>query len=455
METTAWLVGATMIGTGLFLVGHVGINLSATSVLLSLLLLFHGPAYLYYTRVWGPQTEFFDQILSAAPRVDVIQSLDIALAILFVCICVGIKLTDLLTATNGTKIRLAINQWAPQSARWPTIEDGRLRLLVVASIIFMTPFVFIDQQLPKVLEYFTSSIGEFEKIALRREGGGSSFYVYNLLASNFLPFVAFCLMATIGRSTRRDAPVFLLFLSLLVLSKAATLSKAPLVVMMVQLAVVSFMCRSLQISMRLSAWFLGLSIGGCFAMVMVAIPTLDGLADLLDFLFYRAFMIVNEGLMEYFSAIPYVIDYTWNPLPSWLTTSPKPATYWLVAEVHRGVWGSTTTVMFLGDAWAELAWLGVVLAPLAMGSLVRFVDVKLIIRQGPGVFTIGALGLAHHGIFVALNTSLQTSMLTGGLLFVLPLFYLFSVRRTKPRKRIDTSRSLNVRHLPSTAEVHI
>ena len=455
MEWTVWLLGATMIGVGLFLLVHIGVNLSATSVLLSLLLLFHGPAYLYYTRVWGPQTEFFEQILSAAPRVDVIHSLDVALAILFICICIGIKLTDLLTATNGTKIRLAINQWAPQSARCSTIEDGRLRLLVFVSIILMVPFVFIDQQFTKVFEYFTANIGEFEKIALRREGGGSSFYIYNLLASNFLPFVAFCLVATSVRSTRRDAPAFLLFLGLLVLSKAATLSKAPLVVLIVQFAVVSFMCKSLRISMRLSARLLGISIGGCLAMVMVAIPTLDGMADLLDFLFYRAFMIVNEGLLEYFSAIPYVIDYSWNPLPNWLTATSKPATYWLVAEVHRGVWGSTTTVMFLGDAWADLAWLGVVLAPLAMGGLVRFMDVKLIIRQGPGVFTIGALALAHHGIFVALNTSLQTSMLTGGLLFVLPLSYLFTVRRTMPRKRIDTSRPLNVRNVPPTAEVQL
>lgn len=445
MDWTAWLVGMAMIGAGLFLVRHIGINLSATSVLLSLLLLFHGPAYLYYTRVWGPETEFFEKILSAAPGVDVIKSLDIALATLFVSICIGIKLVDLLTATKGARIRLAINQWGSAPIHGASIENGRLRLLVFASIIFILPFVFIDQQLPKVFVYFTSNLGEFEKIALRREGGGSSFYIYNLLASNFFPFVAFGVVAARVRDTRRDAAMFMVFFCLLVLSKAATLSKAPLVILIVQFAVVFFMSRSLQISARLSAWILSIAIGGFMVMAIVANSTLAGLAEMLDFLFYRAFMIVNEGLVEYFSAIPYVIDHTWNPSPSWITGETKLATYWLVGEVHRGVLGSTTTAMFLGDAWADLAWLGVVLASLAMGGLVRFLDVKLILRQGPGIFTIAALALAHQGIFVALNTSLQTAMFTGGLLFVLPFSYLLSAKRTRTEKKIRCP-SAHVKH---------
>lgn len=455
MDWTTWLVAMAMTGAGLFLVRHIGINLSATSVLLSLLLLFHGPAYLYYTRVWGPETEFFERILSAVPDGQEIQSLNIALAALFLFVCIGVKLADLLTATKGARIRLAIKRWGAEPVIRSRLESGRLRLLVIAAIIFLIPFVFIDQQLPKVLEYFTSNLGEFEKIALRREGGGSSSYLYNLLASNLLPFVAFCAVAARALGTRGDAPMLLLFFCLLLLSKAATLSKAPLVILMVQLAVVFFMSRSLQISARLSVWLFGISIGGFMAMTMVANPTLDGLVDILDFLFYRTFMIVNESLVEYFSAIPFLLDHSWNPLPGWLTGETKLATYWLVGEAHRGVMGSTTTAMFLGDAWADLAWLGVVLASLFMGGLVRFLDIKLILQRGPSIFTIAALALAHHGIFVALNTSLQTAMLTGGLLFVLPLSYLLTVRRTRARKSINTSQSLNITHAPSISEANL
>jgi hypothetical protein len=107
--------------------------------------------------------------------------------------------------------------------------------------------------------------------------------------------------------------------------------------------------------------------------------------------------------------------------------------------------------MFLGDAWADLAWLGVVLASLFMGGLVRFLDIKLILQRGPSLFTIAALALAHQGIFVAFNTSLQTAMLTGGLLFVLPLSYLLSVRSQTGREN-SGNQPLQVGHDPFLTE---
>lgn len=441
MDWTAWLACLAMILTGVFLVRHIGVNLSATSVLLCLLLLLHGPAYLYYTRVWGPETEFFENILSAAPGVDVIQYLDIALTTFFISICFGIKLIDVLTKTKGARIRLAINEWGTVPAqRNLKIELERLKFLVFVSIIFMLPFVFFDQQLSKVLVYFTSNLGEFEKIALRREGGGSSFYIYNLLMANVIPFVAFGFLTAHFFGLLRNSfasILFLMFIFLLVLSKAATLSKAPLIILMVQFAVVYFISRSLKTSLRLIAYIFSIAFSGFLVMAIVANSNMSELAELIDFLFYRVFMIVNEGLVEYFSAIPYVIDHNWNSLPGWMIGETKIASYWLVGEVHRGAWGSTTTVMFLGDAWADFSWMGVVFAPLVLAGMVRFLDVKLILHQGPGIFTIAALALAHNGIFVALNTSLQTAMLTGGLLFVLPLSFLLSARRRNINNSLD------------------
>ena len=433
MDWTAWLVVLAIVGMGGFLVRYVGINLSATSVLLGLLLLLHGPSYLYYTRVWGPETGFFDQILSAAPGEPVIASLDIALAVLFLLVCVGVKLTDLLTATTGRQMRLAIARWGTAPLRYSATDKARLRGMVVASIIFMLPFVFIDQQLPKVLEFFTSDLGEFEKIALRREGGGSSVYVYNLLTSSFFPFVAFCIVAARGLGSRRDSVIFCVFLCLLVLAKAATLSKAPLAVLFVQLVVVFFMRRSLQLSPRTVAWLLGLSAAAFMAMASIANPGVSGAVESFEFMFYRVFMIVNESLVEYFAAIPYAIDHSWGTQFSWIATlfqsEPRLPTFWLVGEVHRGEMGSTTTVMFIGDAWADFAWAGVVVASLAIGALTRWIDFQLIIKERKSVATVAGLALGHFGVFIALSTSLLTALLTGGLLLVVPFVRLFSRRR--------------------------
>ncbi len=173
-----------------------------------------------------------------------------------------------------------------------------------------------------------------------------------------------------------------------------------------------------------------LSVALFVVVAFVANPTLAGVGEVLEFLFYRVFMIVNEGLLEYFAAIPYVLPHTWGTQSSWVAalfqSEPQMATFWLVGEVHRGVSGSTTTVMFMGDAWVDFAWAGVVLVPVIAGLLLRWLDIQLIVRRGKTVVTIAGLALGHYGIFIALSTALQTAMVTGGLLFVLPLVALIS-----------------------------
>ena len=96
--------------------------------------------------------------------------------------------------------------------------------------------------------------------------------------------------------------------------------------------------------------------------------------------------------------------------------------------MHRGVLASTTSVMFLGDAWADWAWLGVIVFPFAMGFMVRMLDIKLIVRAGKSVGTIAALGLGHFGIFVALTRALESVLLTGGFLFLPAFAWLISGR---------------------------
>jgi oligosaccharide repeat unit polymerase len=404
-------------------------------VLLLFLLLFHGPAYLYYTRVYGPETDFYETILSAARGQPVLPTLDLALALAFVCVCLGILAADRSTRTTPSKWRLAIARWEASGIRKDATSRANVVMASVAiAILLLVPFVFIDSQIGKVVEFFTASdLSEWEKIALRREGGGSTFYLYNLALGNVVPFVAFGLLALAMSGERRLKAWTAAFFVLVLTGKAATLSKAPLAVFLLQAVVVWLLMRRLTISWRMTAT-LGLLAGGLFLfMSWIANPSGDELLALLEFLFYRVFMVVNESLLEYFAAIPYVIDHSWGTQASWLAalfqTEPKLPTYWLVGEVHRGVIGSTTTVMFVGDAWADFAWAGVVVVSFLAGAVVRWIDVALIVRRGKTVATIAGLSLGHYGLFVAFSTSLQTALITGGLLFVVPLVALLSPLR--------------------------
>ena len=433
---TLWTLYAALGTTVFFMWRRVGVNLSLTSLLLGLLLVFHGPAYVYYTRWWGPETDFYDTILSAAKGQDVLPTLDLALAMTFVFVCIGIVVVDMVAHVSVRKWRHALDRWGKTTASASSSEAGRVILVSTALVVcVLLPFIFIDGQLPKVLNYFTSDLGEFEKIALRREGGGSDFYIYNLLLATLLPFIAFCLLVLLLVRAPHVRGWALLFIALVALAKAATLSKAPLAVFALQCAVVWLMMRKLTLSWRTVAMLALLSTVLFALMSFVANPSVQELVLVFEFLFYRVFMIVNEGLLEYFAAIPYVIEHSWGTQISWVgalfQSQPKLPTYWLVGEVHRGVLGSTTTVMFMGDAWADFAWIGVALTAFLAGAVVRWIDIQLIVKRGKTMASIAGLALGQFGLFIALNTALQTALVTGGLALVVPMVSMISTARRR------------------------
>lgn len=428
----------------------VGLNLSLASVLIGLLILLHGPAYLYYTRSWGPETDFYEVILSAAGGQDVLPTIDLALGITFLFVCLGVVVVDWLTGSSAAMWRGALDRWVKTPA---CSNSGEVRRVKLASFILiigiLLPLIFIDRQLPKVLDYVTATeLGELEKIALRREGGGSDFYLYNLLLSNLLPFIGFCLLVLAFIRTPGIKVWAMTFIGLVSIGKAATLSKAPLAIFALQCAIVWLMLHKLTLSLRVLAVLAGLATSLFVLMAWVANPGLDDLLSTFDFLFYRIFMIVNEGLLEYFAAIPYVIPHSWGTQFSWIasmfqTEVPRLPTFWLVGEVHRAVLGSTTTVMFMGDAWADFAWGGVAFIAFLAGAVTRWIDVQLIVKKGKAMATVAGLALGHFGIFIAMSTSFQTSLVTGGLLFVVPFVRLVSMRwRARPPvSPIDIERS--------------
>ena len=434
--TTALFILANL-GVVLMLRRRLGVNLSLASVLLCFLLLFHGPAYLYYTRVYGPDTDFYDVILSSARGFDITPTLDIAMSFAFAFVSLGILFVDWITKTRVSAWRDAVARW--NAAPMAVTQTSRFRILLAAfvlAIVFLIPFMAIDGQLPKVLEYFTADMSELEKIVLRREGGASGVYLYNLMLSNVIPFVAFALVAMALARVRGIGWAAAVFLVLVAIGKAATLSKAPLAVFALQCAIVWLLMRRLAMSWRAAASLGGIALVLFLVMAWAANPSASELGVILEFLFYRIFMIVNESVLEYFTAIPYAIPHSWGMQLSWLAnlfqTEPHLPTFWLVGQVHRpeGLVDSTTTVMFLGDAWADFAWTGVVVVSFLAGAVVRWIDITLIARRGKNVATVAGISLGHYGVFIALSTSLQTALVTGGLAFIVPL-----VSMAWPRRR--------------------
>jgi hypothetical protein len=390
--------------------------------------------YIYYTRSWGPTTDFFDQILSIAPSANVINNVDIALTISLLSVLSGILVSGAVLGCSKQKWDGALRLWKIGKLNCSRESDRRLQNTVIFAVLILAPFMMIENQIPRVIEYITSDLGEFAKIELRRESGGSSYYIFNLLLAGILPFIAFSWIAKREYFSQR-AIIGIAFIAIVLVGKAASLSKAPPAIFLLQSFIAIKMSRSLYFGTYQSIGFLFLSTALFSLMATIAIPNIDETDGALSFLFYRIFMIPNEGLLEYFSAIPAVIDYSWGSQFSWLSglfkNNQTLPTYWVVAELHRGVSGSTTTVMFIGDAWADFSWLGVVAASFILGVITRWIDIITVVRRGKNPYTVAGICLAHFGIFTALSTALQTAMLTGGLLLVAPLIWWFDTGRNK------------------------
>lgn len=423
--STSLVFSIAVVLSAVFYFRRIGVNFTISSLLLGLMLVLHGPLYLYYTRVWGPQTAFFEKILSAAPEGEVIPSLDLALALCFCSICAGMALADGVFGIRRSQMRDAINNWNLQTVRVSTGFSDRLEIIAAIGVLVLAFFIVIENSIPHVITYFQSEAGEFEKIAMRREFGGSHFYLLNLFNSNLFPFLAFCCFVALRERSIRLRPVALAFIAVVLFEKAATLSKAPLAIFILQLMVIEYLRRSLQVRLGAALGFIAICVVLFGAMTAVAIREVSGVGETLDFLFYRVFMIVNESLLEYFAAIPSVLPHSWGSQFSWLVSilqsEPSPPTYLLVGAVHRGVMGSTTTAMFIADAWADFSWAGVLVLSLLAGFFVRWLDIELIIKRGKTAATISGLALGHYGVFIMLSTALQTAMVTGGLILIVPL----------------------------------
>lgn len=436
----------------------IGINLSVTSIFLGTIWLVYGIGYLAFSRFFGPgvfesllpgdsssrfsqylicgrEVSQFNFILQTSINLGIIPTFDLALCGMFFGLAMGCMLADTMCSNTPQKIRQAMQDW--ENTPLTGFEPSRVLLPVcLLALAFLLYFMIHDDQITKVLRYFASQAGEFEKIRMRQSAGGSSSYIFNLMLCTTLPFICFYLIALQKKGQSMLLIFALLLIALVVLAKLALLSKAPAVVFFAQMCMVLQMKRSLRISS--TVFWTGLAaLGALLLMAFIANPELQVL-DGVGFLLYRIFIAPNEALLEYFASIPHVISHTWghdNRFFAYFLQVPQlEATHSRVSEVYRGVKGYTTNTMFLGDAWAQFRWVGVLAASVLAGFMFRWIDIRMIVVQGKSASAIAGIVLAYFAAFTALSTALQTSFLTGGLLMVVPLVWCFSIapRYTAP-----------------------
>ena len=431
LSSLIFLIACT--GAIAFYIFYVKINLSGTSVLFGMLILLYGPALYFFLEHYALEKMLRSVHLASIYDVSIVSHLEIAMTLAFLFLCLGIYLCDRILKNSNRDFSMAISGWKNEPVEK---SQARILWLGIAVLAVLIVFTIIGNHFDKFIEYFFSGLSYREKIALRQNNTDPG-YIYRLLMANALPAAAVMLVAG-SWLQKQPYPIFYILTACVALAvllgKAAMFSKAPPVIFALQLCVALFLVRSLYIS-KYKLIALG-TIATILAAVMtiIALPQLDSATSVLRFLSYRVFMVPNEALLEYFAAIPQIIDHSWGGQFSWLfrfqSDAPLKPTYILVAEALRGVPGSTSPAMFIADAWADFSWYGIIIASLVCGAIFRLADYFLIIRLGRSVAAVTGLSIMHFAAFTAVSTSLQTAMLTGGM-YLIPFLLLYFKDRLK------------------------
>jgi hypothetical protein len=410
----------------------ITLRISTTSLLFGALLIVHGPSLLSYLYISGPDTDVYESALERLDRDAIIDRLQFAVALMFLCITLGSFVASGLFPSWTAQVRRLGSKRRSEKIRHVFLNSSTRTLFFLLVILVLAAVAILEGQPAKIISFYSSPLSVFEKTSIRNAAGGSSIYVYDLFIGSvgtFLAMVAF----TTWKYERGRYSVGLItaaICALLFMAKLATLNKAPPVVFLLQFLLLYMVLTGKTFSMRTVLSGLAVTAVLFAVIVKLTFPALN-MTAVFQFLYYRVFEIPNEVLLEYFAAIPAWLPYEWGTgLFGFLRTDSSAAsvpTYLTVAAVTRGSLESSSNAMFIADAWAQFSWMGVAVFSFLAGAIVRSIDLYAFGR-GFTDETAVIIAACFYGVLTMLFTSLTTALITGGLALIPLLSFLISGR---------------------------
>jgi oligosaccharide repeat unit polymerase len=418
-----WCIAAWHLKRGITL------HISVSALLFGALLLIHGVPLITYLYVSGPGTDIYEAALARLNRDEVIDRLQLAVALTYLFITLG-----------SLSAQGLFPRWAEQYKQFSTsgrigkqmrhvlINNPTTTLFFVLVIIILLAVAVLESQPSKILGFYSSPLSDYDKAIVRNKTGGSAFYLYNVFVSSLGTFVAMVAFMSwkLERGKHGVGLLAVALFGLLWIAKLASLMKAPPVMFLLQYLLLYMIISGKRFSPKLIFGTLIVVVILFVAIVKLTFNDLD-FASIFDFLYYRMFEIPNEVLLEYFAAIPASLPYEWGEgLFGFLRDENGAAslpTYYAVAQLTRGNLESSSNAMFIADAWAQFSWLGVALFSYLAGLISRTVDLYAF---GRGFTDESAIIVAacSYGVLTLLVTALPTALITGGLALI-PLLSLF------------------------------
>ncbi|MCK1406666.1 hypothetical protein [Bradyrhizobium sp. 76] len=415
---TFLLATLSMLGAAIYLVKKTRGFISATSMLLGFLLLLYGPAYLVYMLYYNQNSLIYRELMKTPHFVEATASLNLAIAITYLGCIFGIELIDRLAPRKAKKLVQTLEHWNADPIRSTSSVDRWLIAANAVLIAFMAWTSIREDHVAVILGFLETANSQSAKDQYRLLHAGSASYAYRVALTSIAPFLLTwsALEGLIKRNWLLLASACGVF-ALTLLGRMETLSKVPIALLAVQLGLAALLSFRNRNGFRLGAAAVAAVVILFYPLVVISIPEASRATSVIDFFFWRTFIISNEVLLEYFSAIPYYISHTWGlnirVLAALLNEEFTPA-YEQVSLLWRGQAGSTSNAMFIADAWTDFSFLGVAVTSVLAAGLCRMIDV-IFVAEGKSPMTIGLLGCSFAGIVQLMLSSIQSAMLSGGL----------------------------------------
>jgi hypothetical protein len=294
--------------------------------------------------------------------------------------------------------------------------DQLLALLgVLVALYVLGTFLYFGK--PGQLLAFLASA---DKSKFRHDFGPEGGYLYQTLISSVAPFLSFALVLKGITSKKRYLSVIGLIVGTAALAgKIGTYAKSPWLVFVLQIIIVAQVTRSLKFGVgRFLIFFIVIILGTVLA-VVVAIPELD-FPNIVEFLIYRFFEVNNEVIYQTFYVYPKYLPHTWGMniglIHALFGSGDLLSAHTRVASFF-GSEGATFDSFFIGDAWVDFSYAGVIVMSLLVGFVVKTVDI-FVMSLGKTPLTLALLGSGMYGLFQLEVTSAFTAFFSGGMVLI-------------------------------------
>ena len=355
------------------------------------------------------------------------EAVTVSLILMWISLIAGIELARSCTPELGAQFRRVTRGWKLAAIADRHEGDNLLIWIGVATAAYLLG-VFLYLGKPSQLLQFVSLQSAADKVKYRHDYGAEGNYLYHTLTAAVAPFLSFLLLVK-GIAFRRRVvlAVSLLICAAVLAGEIGTFQKSPWVVYLLQLIVVGQLMRGLEFGVGRALILSIVTLSGVVLAVRIALPQIDW-ADVMEWLGYRFFAVNNEGIYQTFYVYPNYLPHTWGMniglIQSIFETGDFLPAYSRVASLF-GAEGATFDVFFIGDAWVDFSYGGVVVIALLVGFVVKALDI-FAMSLGKSPIAIALLGSGIYGLFQLQVNSAFTAFLSGGLILI-PLITLLSM----------------------------